>query len=379
MCSDKTTRANLIRLLRRLSSEHSGKIGVLLPLTSNPNASLISTGLTTKAKELGLDVNKDLVILDTLDDVKATEQQLSKLIFVHKVSMVVGGLGQKSHQALERWTEHLQVPYYALQASPNHGTATWPNPKDLVEGLLAESQKRGFKKIAILRPDTAGAENFARMFASSSPRYNVTVAPEQHLVYRHGRFDSMESTAKQLFKLRPEDRRDEYRDLIVRAKQNAAKLGKPFNPKMVALQPAMTMDALFIVDHFRSVRHMVKVLQYLGVAKLPLFGHHEWRSEGLIQPPEPFLDGSFFADFIGSYTDLPASIRPEANGYFVSPDQATRTDFTVAGYQVLDQIKLGERDTTKPRRAFATAVKADTKSRKVYLFEVKQGALQLLH
>ena len=101
------------------------------------------------------------------------------------------------------------------------------------------------------------------------------------------------------------------------------------------LDPILAADAVVIPDNFRMVHHFVKLFKYHGVEQLPLLGNHEWRSMGLVEPWEPFLNGAVFADFIGSYFRIPAGIEYELgqNQFFVREGQTVAVDFQLIGYR----------------------------------------------
>ncbi len=91
------------------------------------------------------------------------------------------------------------------------------------------------------------------------------------------------------------------------------------------------------------------------VEKLTLMGHHEWRSSGLIDPPDDFLNGSFFADFIGSYGEMPRIVRISKGGspWFIDPDLVTQVDFRVIGHRSAQMMMGLLTKAIKHRRAVA--------------------------
>src|SRR5690606_8271449 len=115
------------------------------------------------------------------------------------------------------------------------------------------------------------------------------------------------------------------------------------------------VDAVFLPDDFRSVRHFAKLFKYFGVEKLAMIGNHEWRSPALIEPFDEFLEGSIFADFIGSYADIPRPLRVPVMGspYFIHPENVIGVDFQLIGYRVARTAALASQNPAVKRRHLA--------------------------
>src|SRR5690606_24878972 len=99
-----------------------------------------------------------------------------------------------------------------------------------------------------------------------------------------------------------------------RARRAAEAQRVPFDPRMVVLKPIVNFDAVLLPDDFRTARHFAKLFKFHQVDKLTMIGNHEWRSPALVEPYDDFLEGSFFADFIGSYAKLPAAVSAPTAG-----------------------------------------------------------------
>jgi hypothetical protein len=219
-----------------------------------------------------------------------------------------------------------------------------------------------------------------------------------NVIYDSRRIDLMEMAARKLFKLEPNDRLEDLKKLYETAKQQAKKSGENFNPKMVALQPVVDQDAVLILDQFKIVRHMAKIFSFLGVHKIPMFGHYEWRSIGLVEPFDPFFAGSYFVDLIGAYEAIPVALQVKSltsNSNFIPPDRIEEVDFSMIGYRaaetpvnlaMLKQVPRRKLDSQIPREDQNSPQNSAFDESNVirwptFLFEVvpqgKRGTIQL--
>jgi hypothetical protein len=86
---------------------------------------------------------------------------------------------------------------------------------------------------------------------------------------------------------------------------------------------------------------------------MPLFGHHEWRSKGLLNPWDSFLSGSYFVDLQGSYQSLPAPIRINTvdSPNLLPPDKVEQADFSLLAWKAIDApLHLAQRKSEMRRK-----------------------------
>ncbi len=340
-CDAKATRRAAALAVVAGVNQHSGKIGVILPLTG-PRAKFanyIVHGLRAALAENNQKMEDVVVLKDSVGQAKTAEARLSELIFHDKVTLVIGGMDAAEADLLAKWSKDLMVPVMLLArdrevtaASP-FAFRVYPDEKRLAETLVNAAVKRGLKRIAIVRPDNHKSDKIADYFRKALAKAGGNVAFD--LVFTPGNLDSMMGVGRQMFQIDAADRRDEFQRAYKKARKAAADENVPFDPRMVVLKPIVQFDAVFLPDDFRTVRHFAKLFKFNMVDKLPMIGNHEWRSPALVEPWDPFLEGSIFADFIGSYAKLPTGLATETVGspYFVRPQQVVITDFQLIGYR----------------------------------------------
>lgn len=357
-CTEEGPRKDVVGLIAKILNQHRGKLGVLLPLASKPPTKNILKGIEAAVKNSRLDPSTTLITLDSQANPQRIEQLLASLIYRDQVSAIIGGYDSAEVDILKQWSAKLMIPVFILN-EPATGKAavaaplvfySHPTEQAIAKALVAANERYRHKKISIMRPNDQHADRLVQNYEQQAKAAGINILSS--VVYDPKRIDQMESAARRLFKLETTDRRDELKRLYEQAKEHAAASGQVFNPKMVALQPVVEQDAVFIADDFRKVRHMAKIFTYLGVRKLPMFGGFEWRSEGLIEPFDPLFTGSYFADFIGSYLALPQSIRvpTTSSAYFIAPDQIEAVDFAALGYRSSVAPLVLAKHTELPRR-----------------------------
>ncbi|MCX6127239.1 MAG: hypothetical protein NTV34_21160, partial [Proteobacteria bacterium] len=169
------------------------------------------------------------------------------------------------------------------------------------------------------------------------------------------------------------DRMNELKGLYSVAKEHALKSNLAFNPKMIALQPVIGQDAILILDQFRNVRHMAKVFSFLGVRRIPMFGHYEWRSIGLIEPFDPMFTGSYFVDVTGSYNSLPVGIRVPtltSSPNLIPPNKVEEVDLSALGYTAVAPALMLTKLAESPRRKLDAIIpRSDKTTTKAFSFD----------
>lgn len=326
-------------IMNNATSEHSGQIGIILPLTGKNNqlTTFIVKGMRAAFTERQLNFETKTVLKDST--VRTAETLLAELVFRDKVAAVIGGFETRDAQELAKWSKLLMLPVVITNPDRDVGNLSryaymlYPDEMRLAYTLAAEADSRGIKRIAILKPTSHKSDSLVEYFKKAVTARGGQITFD--LLYTPGNFDSMQAVSRTIFKVDGAERADEFRTAFRRAKRRAQEQNAPFDPRMVVLKPIINFDAVFLPDDFRTARHFAKLFRFHQVAKMTMIGNHEWRSPALIEPFDEFLEGSFFADFIGSYAKLPQAISAPTAGspYFVQPQSVLAVDFQLIGYR----------------------------------------------
>lgn len=341
-CASPERRRATVKAVADAVIGHSGKIGVILPL-SGPRGRLttyVLNGMRASFKEAGMKFDDVVVLKDSAGVAANAEGKLAELVFKDRVAMVIGGMEKAEADALAKQAAALQLPVVLVNRDRDviqpakTAFRVYPDEKRLADTLEKSAKARGFHRFVVLRPSTGKSDKIADYFRKAVAMDNGTVVHD--LIYTPGNFESMSAIGRTMFQADMANRKDEYTQAYKKAKQAAAAEGVPFDPRMVVLRPVIDFDAVFLPDDFRTVRHFAKLFKFHMVNKLPMIGNHEWRSPALVAPWDSFLEGSFFADFIGNYTRLPAPVTaPTGNSpYFVQPQNVVQVDFQLIGYRL---------------------------------------------
>lgn len=339
-CDSSATFKEVAALLSAATGAHSGRVGIMLALTGKNNhlATFMIKGMRAAFAESGKNFEQAAILKDTTT--RHPEAVLAELIFKDKVSAVIGGFENIDAQVLAHWSDRLMLPVVITNHDRNVGSRSryaymvYPDEMRLAYTLAAEAEKRNIKRIAILKPSSRKSDRLVEYFKQAFSARGGQVVHD--LLYTPANFDSMQAVSRTIFRIDAGERQDEYREAYQRAKQLAQAQGAPFDPRMVVLKPLINFDAVFLPDDFRTARHFAKLFKFHQVDKMTMIGNHEWRSPALIEPYDEFLEGSFFGDFIGSYSQLPPAISAPTTGspYFVLPQSVLSVDFQLIGYRV---------------------------------------------
>lgn len=339
-CSGPTYEKSL-SLANEAINNHNETLGIILPLTGEhaPFGKAVLYGVKTARAALPKEKRKRIIIKDSTSTPQGALHALAELVFFDEVSIVVGGLSLDEANAVAPYSDKLLTPMLLLnkdkgviEANP-YTLQIYPNEYDQAKALALEGKRRGFKSISILKPDNGKSDRIISSLKDFLENHNIKV--KQELVYTPGNYESMDHAVAEITQALPEHRPDEYRVLLQESQEQAEEDGVPFNPRSVVLPPKVDVDAIFLPDNFHMVRFFVKLFKYHGLDNIPLIGTHEWRSEQLINPWDDFLKNSYFADFIGSYHDIPKRLQNKikATEFFVPAQAASIIDFRLIGYR----------------------------------------------
>ncbi len=391
-----------IALINAGTNDSTGRLGIMLPLTGKNNqlTSYIAKGMRAAFAESGQNFETATLLKDTSAP-NSPERVLAELVFKDKVAAIVGGFENQDAVILAKWSKRLLLPVLITNHDREIGAASryaymlYPDEMRLAYTLAAEAQKRGIKRVAILKPVNNKSDRLVNYFKQALLVQGGQVAFE--LIYTPGNFDSMQAVSRTMFKVDAAERVDEYRATYRKARKQAEAQNAPFDPRMVVLKPIVNFDAVFLPDDFRTARHFAKLFKFHQVGKLVLIGNHEWRSPALIEPYDTFLEGSFFADFIGSFASLPSSISAPTSGspFFVQPSSVLAVDFQLIGYRAgkVGSMITSEKDTKRRKLIhkidgltsnsssfFGTGLvfeKSRLSNWPTYIFGIANGGLQL--
>jgi len=401
-CENRESYKSAIALVNAGTTEHSGRVGIMLPLTGSNSqlTTYITKGIRAAFTESGQNFESSTILKDTSLP-HNPEQVLAELVFKDRVTAVIGGFENQDATLLAKWSQRLMLPVVITNHDRDVGGSSrfaymlYPDEMRLAYALAAEAQRRGISRVAILKPVNNKSDRLVNYFKQALLAQGGQVTFD--LIYSPGNFDSMQAVSRTLFRVDSSERVDEYRAAYRRARRQAAAQKTPFDPRMVVLKPIVNFDAVFIPDDFRTARHFAKLFKFHQVDKLTMIGNHEWRSPALIEPYDSFLEGSFFGDFIGSYASLPATISAPTFGspFFVQPTSVLAVDFQLIGYRAgrVGHIIASDKDTgrrmvgkkmekiTSNNSSFFGTGLVFEKNRQsnwpTYIFGISNGGLQL--
>jgi hypothetical protein len=285
---------------------------------------------------------QDLIFKYTQNTRKSIIKGLAELILIDQVSMIITGLDPLEAKMSLPITKRLMIPTILINGNSSfirqnkYAFQVFPQQNHLAKRIAMLIKKRKFKKIAIFRPMDKHSDILIDTLKKyiSSPQLSDTEVVFD-LKYYPGDFDSMESAVKQVSGIDYIKRKEEFELEYQQAKQKAEDEGIKFKANQVILPADLKADVVIIPDSFRMAHHFSNVFKYHGVSKIPFIGNHEWRAQGLVEPWEPFLQGSYFVDFIGDYKHLPEGISSleTDSSYFTMPAEAANLDFQLIGYR----------------------------------------------
>ncbi|MBC7530246.1 MAG: ABC transporter substrate-binding protein [Oligoflexus sp.] len=302
-----------IDLYQRVVSLHSQKIAVMLPFSrwSQPMQKALMTQVKGYVASKGFDPEKTIVWLDTNGQIQKMQEHLANLVYTQHVSLIIGGLTIAEAPVLAKWGDRLRIPTIILNKKLEPPKSRYvfrlgPDHRQLARALLKHAEAQGYKKIAVMIPQTSRDGAFADAMMG-----NGKIEIVGPLIYNPGDYSSIDKVFKRLFHLNDDARKPELLDLVNELKDKSKEEGVAFDPKGLMLPPEIDVDAIVIIDHFKNVRHLAKSLHFYGVKRIPLLGIPKWRAPELVDQDEENLNGAVFVDYIGSYKRLPYGIKAD--------------------------------------------------------------------
>ena len=342
-CKIGVDRRRILSQAAKTLSIHENKAAVILPTAGSSSAYIndLIEGIKLGARDQGLPQDSKILFYNTPDNKNELniDSAVAEAYLKEQVSLVVGGFRHANAEKLSEWSKALMLPTLLLNydeslSQSKHTFVAFPNPSSIANSLADYAQRKGFTNVATLHPNNPEASKISIELGAALESRGIKASSVES--YNSADYITMESAVKKLLQVAPGDRPGDWRLALREARVRARKAGLPFNPKMVIFPPKVDFDALFIPDNFKSIRHITKILQFLGSTELPLLGTFEWRSRSLVTPYNDYLTGAVFADFIGYYDQIPRSLfsKKMPNRDFISADDAIHVDFKIIGYRV---------------------------------------------
>ena len=360
----KTTKSayRILHDLKLIQTRYKKKIGVMLPLSSprfSEQSMSVISGMHGYFND-SAEFRRFVIIKDSYGSNRDLRAKLAELILVDKVAVIIGGITIDDAVILDSYADKLMIPTLLLRhpepkkISSRNTFYINPDGKRLAAGLARYVLRKKFTRIGVLEPRFK-KNRFNRIFIDQLAKSKIEVST---YAYTPNDYESMEAAAKKMFGIDFEERKEEYDDLVTARKEESKGLGITFQKRFVTLPPIINIDAVFLPDHFRNVRHFIKIFRFLGVDHIPLIGNQQWRSSHLVNPPESFLNGSVFIDFVGSYRYLPPGIEipPLERPNLLSAKDTVSVDFQLMGYRSISVAKSAL-DTGKKRRKLRLVIK----------------------
>lgn len=312
------------------------------------NQSISKVGLILSSKEgdddflhgfeVGLNkevlLRKAVVVKFRVLTKEATLKALAELVFIDNINFVIGGMSLEVAKALAAKVPSLRLPLILLNKEPHllpKKSAifrVYPNDFDLASKLALLTQKRGYKKIAILRPDSGKSDIFIGAYKKAISELNQKNDYTQ--TYTPGDFESMDQSVQKIVS-----------SLGVKPAPLAHESPEKDNLMANEQKPQLKDAAVLIADNFKVVRYFAKLFKFYNAQGISFLGNQEWRSKDLVEPWDSFLSSSFFVDYIGRYSDLPSGFKlgQKLDSYLVTNESAASVDTQLIGWRVATIVR----------------------------------------
>jgi hypothetical protein len=305
-CDSFRKRGDIMSKLDSIYSDHKNLIGIILPPTTTNELAVqtILDQLRQTLGELGISQpEKRLLIRRVAKNESDVLKTASELSYIHGVSLL---LTTNSYHAkvLSGFSDLSQVPIMVInpqdsRTKTTQSTRIYPRWDILAKKLTDEIARLGATHATIMYPKGADLD-FAQELKKS-----------KSLIFMESSYDPTSPTT-----------------LLSDIKSASA--------RMAFIRSRA--QAVIILDNFKMVRHIVNMLRPTAASQQTLLfaGNQQWRSPALVTPKEDALQGAVFGDFIGSYDQLPPSLKvATTEGPFFAPIQiANKLDYQLIGYRI---------------------------------------------
>ncbi len=284
----------------------AGRIGVMLPLSGDyaPAGQRIKQDIELAVDRGGGRV--DLVWIDTAKDGADVTAAIEKLVLTEGCVAIMGPLLKEDVMAAAETAQAIGVPLVALSQSNKPTEAG-----DLVfRGFLPLEQQvdallqhamgdRGWKRFAVLHPQTSYGETTRDLFAAAVERKGGTVV--RVVSYPADAPDFLEAARELGQKDYKGERAGEWYKLRKAAKEQGKDVDK------VVLPPLIDYDAIFIPDTWRRGSLVASSLAYEEFSvgdfrthrhaePVPLIGLNGWNDPRLVEAGGQYTQDAVFVD-----------------------------------------------------------------------------------
>lgn len=310
--------AQMNDLFQKLSVVEPTKIGVLVPLSGNfskfgqlsLNSALLALNAYEEnrrgegAKPPG---GPTIVIRDSGETVESSLKAFDELTAEDHVVAVIGPLLSRQAVAVAQKAQEYGVPLFSLsqkQGLERVGSYVFPialTPSQQIKTLIHFTMKeRGFKRFAILAPDSPAGDEYVRLFWDQveenggaitgiekyDPRatdFRGEIRKILGLHYMDARKLEMEDTKR---------REDTYASrLKVRGVLRKRLLQNFSRPK-----PVIDFDGIFIPDGPQAIGQIAPSFAIYDVKQPPFLGINTWNTPDILRRAGQYLQNSYFVD-----------------------------------------------------------------------------------
>ncbi len=358
-CENPKVTSKLKTVFNEYLSVDQKKIAILIPKKSL-SGEVYAKLLKKMAKDSNLEWKFKTYTTASLQETKKdkTLQALAQAILIDGVDMVLGGFGRTQSELIKAQADKIRIPSLLLHGEINSDqddTAkslsyrVAPDPTSLVKGLLSTAMQRGVKNLAILATEKSFDSQFAKTFKTEALKAGLSIVKE--IKYEGQNTDQLDLAVKALLEIDREKRAEEFAALVEEKKALAETNVENFRLSGVYLDPVVDFDAIFVPDDFRQTRFAAKMLQFYGLKETAMLGGPRWRAKEMVDPYDPFLKHSFFADNIGYYSGASPYIRNTLKieeNHFLSPKKTMLFDMALVAEKVIKSLhNLGKNDSTR--------------------------------
>lgn len=283
-CETRETVYRAANTFDAVASQHSGKVGVLLPLVGKEEE--LSQALRSGI-EAGFGDSSDKLIFRDASTPAVAVESIAELLLKENVAMLIAGGDAATLNAISQWADALLLPVLFLASDEVNITKSrfafrvYPRPQDMADALMETAKEKGWMRLGILRPEEGQADRLVIALSAAATKREIKMASFD---YKTGDYRSMDDAIRKLFFIDPQLRSEEFRRLKRAARLKAEALGVPFDPRSVILRALVEVDAVLIPNNFKIARNFATLMKFHGVPPIPLVGDMSWRSEGLVQP-----------------------------------------------------------------------------------------------
>jgi ABC-type branched-subunit amino acid transport system substrate-binding protein len=308
--------AEMKALFNKLSIIEPNKIGVLLPLSGNfskyGQLSLNSIMMALSALE-DMPVNADakknkvtLVLRDSGESVESALKGFDQLVADDHVVGVIGPLLSRQAVAVAQKAQEYGVPIFSIsqkQGLEQVGNYVFPialTPSQQIQAMINFTMKeRGFKRFAILAPESPAGEEYVRLFWDLVEQNGGDITGIER--YTPGSTDFRDEIKRLVGLEYLDSRKLELEDLKRREDNYASKLKvrgvlrkrllAAFRPK-----PIIDFDAIFVPDGPQAIGQIAPSFAVQDVKNIPFLGINTWNTPEIIRRAGQYLQNSYFVD-----------------------------------------------------------------------------------